>query len=92
MPHSFHVISYLQLSCLQTFTVLISDTQPDVEHVHENYQQKCLSLINETNPEEPISLKRKHLAERCEVNKQFIGQRKLYEKKKRLMNSRDEGK
>ena len=52
MPHSFgkctllsvegleNLISYLQLSCLQTCTVpfeikgaLISDTQPDVEHV-----------------------------------------------------------
>ena len=107
MPHSFgtctllsvegleNLISYLQLSCLQTCTVpfeikgfLISDTQPDVEHVHESYQQKCLSLsCNQTNPEEPMSLKRKYLTEICEVNKQLIGQRELYEKKKRLNES-----
>ena len=86
-----NLISYLQLSCLQTCTVpfeikgvLISDTQPDVERVHESYQQKCLSLSNKTNPEEPISLKRKYLTERCKVNKQLIGQLVLYEKKKRL--------
>jgi len=61
VPHSYgtctllniegleNLISYLQLSCLQTCTVpfeikgvLISDTQPDVEHVHENYQQKFI--------------------------------------------------
>ena len=71
-----NLISYFQLSSLQTCTapfkikgVLISDTQPDVEHVHESYQQKCLSLSNQTNPEEPISLKRKYLTERCKVNK-----------------------
>ena len=106
MPHSFgtctllcvegleNLISYFQLSCLQTCTVpfeikgvLISDTQPDVELVHESYQQKCLSLSNQTNPEEPISLKRKYLTERCEVNKQLIGQLELYEKKKRLNES-----
>ena len=94
MPHSFgkcallsvagleNLISYLQLSCLQTCTVLfeiievlISDTQPVVEHVHERHQQKCLSLSNQTNPEEPITLNRKYLTERCEVNKQLIGQR-----------------
>ena len=85
-----NLISYLQFSCLQTCTVpfeikgvLISDTQPDVEHVHESYQQKCLSLSNQTNPEEPLSLKRKYLTKRCEVNKQLIGQRELYEKKKK---------
>ena len=50
-------------------------------------QQKCLSLNNQTNPEEPISLKRKYLTERCKVNKQLIGQRELYEKKKRLNKS-----
>ena len=51
-----NLISCLQLSCLQTCTVpfeikgvLISDTQPDVEHVHESYQQKYLSLSNQTN-------------------------------------------
>ena len=108
MPHAFgtctllsvegleNLISYLQLSCLQTCTVpfeikgvLISDTQPDVEqcHVHESYQQKCLSLNNQTNPEEPISLKRKYLSERCEVNEKLIGQRELYEKKKWLNES-----
>ena len=95
MPHSFgtctllsvegfeNLISYLQLSCLQTCTVpfeiegvLISDTQPDVEDVHESYQQKCLSLSTQINPEEPISLKiRKYLTQRCDVNKQLIGQR-----------------
>ena len=71
-----NLTSYLQLSCLQTCTVpfeikgvLISDTQPDVEHVHaENCQQKCLFLSSQTNPEEPISLKRKNLTERCEVS------------------------
>ena len=102
MPHSFgkctllsvegleNLISYLQLSCLQTCTlpfeikgVLISDTQPDVERVHESYQKKCLFLsCNQTNPEELITLKRKYLTERCEVNKQLIGQREWYEKKK----------
>ena len=57
-----NLISYLQHSCLQTCTVpfeikgvLISDTQPDVELVHGNYQQKCLFLSNQTNPEEAIS-------------------------------------
>ena len=78
-----NLISYLQLSFLQACTVpfeikgvLISDTQPDVEHVHESYQQKCLSLSTQINPEEPISLKiRKYLTERCDVNKQLIGQR-----------------
>ena len=86
---------HLQLSCLQTCTVpfeikfkgvLISDTQPGVEHVHDSYQQKCLSLSNQTNPE-PISLKRKYLTERYEVYKQLIGQHELYEKKKRLNES-----
>ena len=67
--------------------VLISNKQPDVEHVHESYQQKCLSLSNQTNPEEPISLKRKYLTESCKVNKELIGQRELYEKKKRLNES-----
>ena len=104
MPHSFgtctllsiegleNLISYLQLSCLQTCTVpfeikgvLISDTQPDVEHVHQNYQQNCLFFNNQTNPEEPISLKRKYLNERCKI-KQLIG-RCEYEKKKRFNES-----
>ena len=66
---------------ISVFRWCIINTQPDVEHVHESYQQKCLSLSNQTNPEEPISLKRKYLTERCEVNKQLIGQRELYEKK-----------
>ena len=79
----FHICSSLALiqTCTVAFEikgVLISDTQPDVEHVHESYQQKFLSLSNQTNPEEPISLKRKYLTEKWEVNKQLIGQRELY--------------
>ena len=89
----------MQLSCLQICTVpfeikgvLISDTQPDAEDVDESFQQKCLSFSNQTNPEEPISLKRKYLTERCEVNKRLIGQRELHEKKKRLNESPQAGK
>ena len=45
-------ISYLQLSCLQTCTipfeikgVLISDTQPDVERVHESYHATEMFIL-----------------------------------------------
>ena len=60
--------------------VLISDSQSDVVHVHENHKRK-------SNPKEPVNLKRKCSDERYEVNeKQLIAQRER-DKNRRLNES-----
>ena len=110
MPHSFgkctllsiegleNLVSYLQLSCLQTGVVpfeikgvLISDSQPDVEHVHENHKQKRLSSSNQStcNPKEPVTckLQRKCSGEIYEVKKKRLIVRREYEKNRSLNES-----
>ena len=58
---SYHICSchaYKQ-GLFQIKGVLISDSQSDVVHVHENHKRK-------SNPKEPVNLKRKCLDERYE--------------------------
>lgn len=87
------LVSYLQMSCLETGVVpleikgvFITDCQPELENVHSNQENEQLSLsvkITQNN-----SLTEKCSDETAEMKKKLIGQLE-YEKKRRANESEE---
>ena len=99
MPHSFgkctllsiegieNVVSYLQISCLQTGVVpfeikgvIISDSKPDLESVHNSQKNENLSWNDELNPKQLVNRKQKCSSEIADVKEKQSTARSEYEK------------
>ena len=89
-----NVVSYLQISCLQTGVVpfevkgvIISDSKPDLESVHNTRSQKNenLSWNDELNPKQLVNRKQKCSSEIADVKEKQSTARSEYEKLRRAI-------
>ena len=108
MPHSFgkctllsiegleNLVSYLQMSCLETGVVpfeikgvFVTDCQPQLENVHNSQENEQFSLSVKQNIKQLINRKRKCSGETAEIKKKQLIARREYEKKRRANESEE---